>query len=224
MSEVFDISHTPATTCRALSNEKTGWLETWTYSCAAMRIRHQPVGVTKQVRHTIAGASIHGQGRQHSCFRGCEGEALLLWHRGVSAYLPAQTICYKGGWPCGRRISDPQSVTASHRDSAQIAAAESCRLCLAPLATLLTRNRGPICSLPRGFYGCWRDANPGHRLRACHTSNDVLGLRQPSKSERSKQKLASSICRNRRYRQLCDYSYFVVCLPVPIAAELINGG
>lgn len=73
----------------------------------------------------------------------------------------------------------------------------------------------PNLGLPRGFYGCWRAANPGHRHRACHTSNDGLGLRQPSNSQRSKSHLANSIGRipvaSATKRQLCDY-FFCCCL------------
>lgn len=99
-------------------------------------------------------------------------------------------------------------------------------LCLPLLAMLLTQTEA------QSGFTTWfpwllaRRKPSGHRLRASHTSNDVLGLRQPSISERSKSHLANDLCRNRRHRRNVTATariFSVVGLPVRIAVELING-
>lgn len=88
----------------------------------------QQTGQTRMQRHH------HLQVKTLGCF---DGETLLLWHRGVSAYLLTQTLAYKDDWLHGRVINTAPSKARSRHNSDKYSC-EDVLLCAVPLAVLLT--------------------------------------------------------------------------------------
>lgn len=77
---------------------------------------------------------------KNSCFCCFDGETLLLWHRGVSAYLLTQTLAYKDGWLHGRvRNTAPSNARSRHNSDKY--GCEDVLLCAVPLAVLLTETK-----------------------------------------------------------------------------------